>query len=110
MLWPNSTFSQCIFANTQDFLNNIFFFFPSFLSPQNLSAEKFNENCMRCGRILLDPGYQKWRWTGFQFGLDLIIVCNSRVLSIRRHHRNEHERLLSLQVKRQFMIRSENNF
>uniref|UniRef100_A0A1B0C0K3 BTB domain-containing protein n=1 Tax=Glossina palpalis gambiensis TaxID=67801 RepID=A0A1B0C0K3_9MUSC len=74
--------------------------------PQNLSAEKFNENCMRCGRILLDPGYQKWRWTGFQFGLDLIIVCNSRVLSIRRHHRNEHERLLSLQVKRQFMIRA----
>uniref|UniRef100_A0A1A9WV05 BTB domain-containing protein n=1 Tax=Glossina brevipalpis TaxID=37001 RepID=A0A1A9WV05_9MUSC len=74
--------------------------------PQNLSAEKFNENCMRYGRILLDPGYQKWRWTGFQFGLDLIIVFNSRVLSIRRHHRNEHERLLSLQVKRQFMIRA----
>uniref|UniRef100_A0A1A9WEA4 Uncharacterized protein n=1 Tax=Glossina brevipalpis TaxID=37001 RepID=A0A1A9WEA4_9MUSC len=72
-------------------------------SPQNLSAEKFNENCMRYGRILLEHGYQKWRWIGFQFGLDLIIVFNFR---IRRHHRNEHERLLSLQVKRQFMIRA----
>lgn len=60
---------------------------------------------MRCGRILLEPGYQKWRWTGFNFGLDLILIADSRVLSIRRHHRNEHERLLSLQTKRQFMIR-----
>ncbi|TMW40463.1 hypothetical protein DOY81_014457 [Sarcophaga bullata] len=74
--------------------------------PQNLEPEVFYENCMRCGRILLEPGYQKWRWTGFNFGLDLILIADSRVLSIRRHHRNEHERLLSLQTKRQFMIRA----
>ncbi|KNC21714.1 Protein germ cell-less [Lucilia cuprina] len=64
--------------------------------PQNLEADVFYENCMRCGRILLEPGYQKWRWTGFNFGLDLILIADSRVLSIRRHHRNEHERLASV--------------
>ncbi|XP_039955492.1 protein germ cell-less [Bactrocera tryoni] len=74
--------------------------------PQNLDADVFYKNCMRCGRILLEPGYQKWRWTGFNFGLDLVLVADSRLLSIRRHHRNEHERLLSLQTKRQFMIRT----
>ncbi|XP_075166101.1 germ cell-less [Haematobia irritans] len=74
--------------------------------PTNLDPEEFYKNCMRCGRILLEPGYQKWRWTGFNFGLDLILIADSRILSIRRHHRNEHERLLSLQTKRQFMIRA----
>ncbi|XP_073848048.1 germ cell-less [Musca autumnalis] len=74
--------------------------------PKNLDPEEFFKNCMRCGRILLEPGYQKWRWTGFNFGLDLILIADSRILSIRRHHRNEHERLLSLQTKRQFMIRA----
>ncbi|XP_011180514.2 protein germ cell-less [Zeugodacus cucurbitae] len=74
--------------------------------PQNLDADVFYKNCMRCGRVLLEPGYQKWRWTGFNFGLDLVLVADSRLLSIRRHHRNEHERLLSLQTKRQFMIRT----
>lgn len=73
--------------------------------PHKLDKEVFLNNCMRCGRILLEPGYQKWRWTGFNFGLDIILIVDSRVLSIRRHHRNEHERLLSLQAKRQFMIR-----
>ncbi|XP_037948047.1 protein germ cell-less isoform X2 [Teleopsis dalmanni] len=66
----------------------------------------FLNNCMRCGRILQEPSYQKWRWTGFNFGLDLILIVESRVLSIRRHHRIEHERLLSLQTKRPFMIRA----
>ncbi|XP_054736821.1 protein germ cell-less [Anastrepha obliqua] len=74
--------------------------------PQDLDPDVFYKNCMRCGRILLEPGYQKWRWTGFNFGLDLVLVADSRLLSIRRHHRNEHERLLSLQTKRQFMIRT----
>lgn len=73
--------------------------------PQKLDKDLFSSNCMRCGRILLQPGYQKWRWTGFNFGLDIILIVDARVLSIRRHHRNEHERLLSLQNKRQFMVR-----
>ncbi|XP_064536050.1 protein germ cell-less [Drosophila montana] len=75
-------------------------------SPQQLDKEQFFENCMRCGRLLLEPGYQKWRWTGFNYGMDLILIMDSRRLNIRRHHRHEHERVLSLQTKRKFMIRT----
>ncbi|EDV98399.1 protein germ cell-less [Drosophila grimshawi] len=75
-------------------------------SPKQLDNEEFLENCMRCGRLLLEPGYQKWRWTGFNYGMDLILIMDSRRLNIRRHHRHEHERVLSLQTKRKFMIRT----
>ncbi|XP_068146624.1 protein germ cell-less [Drosophila tropicalis] len=74
--------------------------------PQQLDKEQFFENCMRCGRLLLEPGYQKWRWTGFNYGMDLILIMDSRRLNIRRHHRHEHERVLSLQTKRKFMVRT----
>ncbi|KAH8405775.1 hypothetical protein KR215_008409 [Drosophila sulfurigaster] len=73
---------------------------------QQLDNEQFFENCMRCGRMLLEPGYQKWRWTGFNYGMDLILIMDSRRLNIRRHHRHEHERVLSLQTRRKFMIRT----
>ncbi|XP_063704449.1 protein germ cell-less [Culicoides brevitarsis] len=65
----------------------------------------FYETCMRCGRILQEEDFQKWRWTGFNFGLDLVLIIDARTLSIKRHHRTENERLLSLQVKRQFLIK-----
>ncbi|ALC40652.1 gcl [Drosophila busckii] len=75
-------------------------------NPLHLDDEQFFENCMRCGRLLTEPGYQKWRWTGFNYGMDLILIMDSRRLNIRRHHRHEHERVLSLQTKRKFMIRT----
>lgn len=65
----------------------------------------FLESSVRCGRILNENVLHKWRWTGFHFGLDLLLSSDTRSLRIRRHHRTEHERLLSLRVKRQFLIR-----
>lgn len=65
----------------------------------------FFQNCLRCGRILEDDGFQKWRWTGFNFGVDLVLISDIRTLSIKRHHRTENERLLSLQSKRNIMLR-----
>lgn len=55
--------------------------------------------------MLDDDGYQKWRWTGFNFGVDLVLIADTRTLSIKRHHRTENERLLSLQSKRNVMLR-----
>ncbi|KAH8277607.1 hypothetical protein KR018_001958 [Drosophila ironensis] len=75
-------------------------------TPDLLDDEQFFESCMRCGRLLLEPGYQKWRWTGFNFGMDLILIMDSRRLNIRRHHRHEHERVLSLQTRRRVMVRT----
>lgn len=65
----------------------------------------FYAGCLRCGRTLHEEGFQKWRWTGFNFGLDLVLITDTRMLSIRRHHRTEHEKLLSQQVKRNFLVR-----
>uniref|UniRef100_A0A336MSM2 CSON004496 protein n=1 Tax=Culicoides sonorensis TaxID=179676 RepID=A0A336MSM2_CULSO len=73
--------------------------------PKKVDDKVFYETCMRCGRILQDEGFQKWRWTGFNFGLDLVLIVDTRMLSIKRHHRTENERLLSLQVKREFLIK-----
>lgn len=65
----------------------------------------FYAGCLRCGRTLQEEGFQKWRWTGFNFGLDLVLITDTRILSIKRHHRTENEKLMSMQVKRNFLIR-----
>lgn len=74
-------------------------------SPVDCDEKTFYQTCLRCGRVLDDDGYQKWRWTGFNFGVDLVLVSDTRTLSIKRHHRTENERLLSLQSKRNVMLR-----
>lgn len=71
----------------------------------DIDENTFFANCLRCGRTLQEEGFQKWRWTGFNFGMDLVLITDTRILSIKRHHRTEHEKLLSMQSKRNFMIR-----
>lgn len=73
--------------------------------PKEVDDKQFLETCIRCGRTLPENEYVKWRWTGFNFGLDLILISDTKTLRVKRHHRTENERLLSLQVKRQFLIR-----
>lgn len=73
--------------------------------PKDMDDKVFLQSCVRCGITLPTNGYKKWRWTGFNFGLDLIMISDTKTLRIKRHHRTENERLLSLQVKRQFLIR-----
>lgn len=73
--------------------------------PKDCDEITFYKNCLRCGRTLHEEGFQKWRWNGFNYGLDLVLITDTRILSIKRHHRTENERLLSLQVKRKFLIR-----
>ncbi|XP_058463252.1 protein germ cell-less [Malaya genurostris] len=73
--------------------------------PKEVDDKVFLETCIRCGRTLPENEYLKWRWTGFNFGLDLILISDTKTLRVKRHHRTENERLLSLQVKRQFLIR-----
>uniref|UniRef100_U5ETV2 BTB domain-containing protein n=1 Tax=Corethrella appendiculata TaxID=1370023 RepID=U5ETV2_9DIPT len=73
--------------------------------PKECDEKVFLDSCMRCGRTLLEATNQKWRWTGFNFGLDLVLISDTKSLRIKRHHRTENERLLSLQLKRNFLIR-----
>lgn len=71
------------------------------------SADLFRRTCNRFGRYLESesPAGLRWRWTGFSYGLDLVMVVERRSLLVRRNHRADHERLLSLQPKRGLVIR-----
>lgn len=82
-----------------------FIYFIFYHRPIDCDESTFYQTFLRCGRVLDDDGYQKWRWTGFNFGIDLVLIADTRTLSIKRHHRHENERLLSLQSKRNIMLR-----
>lgn len=73
--------------------------------PDNCSDETFLNVALRCGRILTTNEKHMWRWTGFHYGLDLIMIADENSLSVKRNHRPEFEQLLSLQGVRHIIIR-----
>lgn len=74
--------------------------------PKQLSELEFNKNSLRCGRVLFgDAAQHMWRWTGFHFGLDLVLTYDHGVLKLRRNHRMENEMSLSQQTRRNLMYR-----
>ncbi|CAH0547623.1 unnamed protein product [Brassicogethes aeneus] len=73
--------------------------------PTNVPNEVFLSNSLRCGRILQVNERHVWRWTGFHFGIDLLMITDGMTLSIKRNHRSEFEQLLSFQTSRQVTIR-----
>ncbi|KAJ8924933.1 hypothetical protein NQ315_001096 [Exocentrus adspersus] len=73
--------------------------------PSNVSDELFLADSLRCGRVLTARGRHVWRWTGFHFGMDLLMIIDGSTLSIKRNHRSEFEQLLSLQTTRHVAIR-----
>lgn len=77
--------------------------------PTECSRDTFERLCSRFGRSLdaapACGNVSKWRWTSFCFGLDLLLCIDRRVLSVKRNHRADHERMLSLRTTRNLMIR-----
>jgi len=74
--------------------------------PKQLSEQEFNLKSLRCGRILFgEQSQHMWRWTGFHFGLDLVLTYDHGVLKLRRNHRMENEMSLSQQTRRNLMYR-----
>ncbi|XP_022920674.1 protein germ cell-less [Onthophagus taurus] len=73
--------------------------------PAEISRESFLSYSLRCGRTLEVREKHMWRWTGFHYGVDLIMMADDRSLSIKRNHRPEYEQLLSLQTVRHIAIR-----
>lgn len=76
-----------------------------FFSPSDIPDEVFLMNSLRCGRVLTVNERHVWRWTGFHFGVDLLMITDGLTLSIKRNHRSEFEQLLSLQTSRHVAIR-----
>ncbi|XP_077505568.1 germ cell-less isoform X3 [Amblyomma americanum] len=64
--------------------------------PKNLAEEEFNKRCLRCGRVLATDAQHIWRWTGYNFGVDLIVTYHGRTIKFRRNDRSEPDVLRSI--------------
>ncbi|MBN3317442.1 GMCL1 protein, partial [Atractosteus spatula] len=53
--------------------------------PQEANKEEFELNSMRCGRKLAKDGDYCWRWTGFNFGFDLLVTYTNRFIVFKRN-------------------------
>ncbi|MGH0136823.1 UNVERIFIED_CONTAM: hypothetical protein FKN15_019815 [Acipenser sinensis] len=54
-------------------------------SPQEANKEEFEVSSMRCGRKLAKDGDYCWRWTGFNFGFDLLVTYTNRFIVFKRN-------------------------
>ncbi|XP_057675466.1 germ cell-less protein-like 1 [Corythoichthys intestinalis] len=53
--------------------------------PQETNKEEFELSSMRCGRKLTKDGDYCWRWTGFNFGFDLLVTYTNRFIIFKRN-------------------------
>lgn len=73
--------------------------------PIECTDAQFLSTSLRCGRTLESREKHMWRWTGFHYGVDLVMIADDRSLIVKRNHRPEFEQLLSLQTIRHVDIR-----
>ncbi|XP_030057754.1 germ cell-less protein-like 1 isoform X2 [Microcaecilia unicolor] len=74
--------------------------------PQEINKEEFEGNSMRCGRKLAKDGDYCWRWTGFNFGFDLLVTYTNRYIIFKRNTLNQPcSGSVSLQPRRNIAFR-----
>ncbi|KAK2709599.1 germ cell-less protein-like 1 [Artemia franciscana] len=74
--------------------------------PTELDEEDFFKNCLRCGRLLQTDSQHMWRWTGYNFGLDLVMSYDKGgIIKIKRNARSDNSMSLSQQRTRNIMYR-----
>lgn len=74
--------------------------------PQEINKEEMELNSMRCGRKLSKDGDYCWRWTGFNFGFDLLITYTNRYIIFKRNTLNQpYCGCVSLQQRRNIAFR-----
>ena len=71
-------------------------------SPQNVPADVFERECARCGRTLDSREQHVWRWSGFNYDVDIIMIFNGRDIRIKRTTSTLHS---ARQIKRTMMYR-----
>uniref|UniRef100_A0A665UY92 BTB domain-containing protein n=1 Tax=Echeneis naucrates TaxID=173247 RepID=A0A665UY92_ECHNA len=59
--------------------------------PQEANREEFELSSMRCGRKLTKDGDYCWRWTGFNFGFDLLVTYTNRFIVFKRNTLSQNE-------------------
>ncbi|NXF40808.1 GMCL1 protein, partial [Nyctibius bracteatus] len=76
------------------------------IGPQEINKEELEGNSMRCGRKLAKDGDYCWRWTGFNFGFDLLVTYTNRYIIFKRNTLNQPcSGSVSLQPRRSIAFR-----
>ncbi|MBN3270693.1 GMCL1 protein, partial [Polyodon spathula] len=76
--WLSAVYKQQWFAMLRTEHDNDF-------GPQDANKEEFEVSSMRCGRKLAKDGDYCWRWTGFNFGFDLLVTYSNRFIVFKRN-------------------------
>ncbi|MBN3280305.1 GMCL1 protein, partial [Polyodon spathula] len=76
--WLSAVYKQQWFAMLRTEHDNDF-------GPQEANKEEFEVSSMRCGRKLAKDGDYCWRWTGFNFGFDLLVTYTNRFIIFKRN-------------------------
>ncbi|KAL7637917.1 UNVERIFIED_CONTAM: hypothetical protein RMT77_011530 [Armadillidium vulgare] len=71
----------------------------------DVPEEEFNKLCTRSGRVVNTFTQLSWRWTGYNFGLDLIMTHDNGVFKLKRNNRVENFANINNHPKRQIMYR-----
>ncbi|XP_054036865.1 germ cell-less protein-like 1 isoform X4 [Rissa tridactyla] len=81
-------------------------FLPPWARPQEINKEELEASTMRCGRKLAKDGDYCWRWTGFNFGFDLLVTYTNRYIIFKRNTLNQPcSGSVSLQPRRNIAFR-----
>ncbi|XP_042328015.1 germ cell-less protein-like 1 isoform X1 [Sceloporus undulatus] len=97
--WLSSVYKQQWFAMLRAEQDND-------IGPQEISKEELEGNSMRCGRKLAKDGDYCWRWTGFNFGFDLLVTYTNRYIIFKRNTLNQPcSGSVSLQPRRNIAFR-----
>lgn len=66
----------------------------------------FSKSALRCGRMLEKDGHYCWRWTGYNFGFDLLVSFTSRLILIKRNALSQECRgAVGMQSKRHILYK-----
>ncbi|KAM6342366.1 germ cell-less protein-like 1 isoform 1-T5 [Podargus strigoides] len=97
--WLSSVYKQQWFAMLRAEQDND-------IGPQEINKEELEGNSMRCGRKLAKDGDYCWRWTGFNFGFDLLVTYTNRYIIFKRNTLNQPcSASVSLQPRRNLAFR-----
>ncbi|XP_033926368.1 germ cell-less protein-like 1 [Melopsittacus undulatus] len=55
------------------------------IGPREINKEELEGSSMRCGRKLAEDGDYCWRWTGFNFGFDLLVTYTNNCITFKRN-------------------------
>ncbi|XP_013388946.1 germ cell-less protein-like 1 [Lingula anatina] len=76
------------------------------LGPKDIGDEIFYQTAVRYGRVLKTEKEYCWRWTGYHFGVDLLVTFTNGLLILKRNtYSQECQSSISLQAKRHLAFR-----